>query len=42
MSNLSKKEFSSADTKLRIENEELAGLRINNEWHFNIKRRLIF
>lgn len=35
ISNLLKKEFTPDDIKLRIENEELAGLKIDNEWHIN-------
>ena len=35
ISNLLKKEFSPDDIKLRIENEELPGLKIDNEWHIN-------
>ena len=35
MSNLLKKGFSPDDIKLRIENEELPGLKIDNEWHIN-------
>jgi len=35
ISNLLKKEFTSDDIKLRIENEELPGLKIDNEWHIN-------
>ena len=35
ISNLLKKEFTPDDIKLRIENEELLGLKIDNEWHIN-------
>ena len=35
ISNLLKKEFTPDDIKLRIENEELPGLKIDNEWHIN-------
>jgi len=35
ISNLLNAEFSPDDIKLRIENEELPGLKINNEWHIN-------
>ena len=33
--NLLNAEFSPDDIKLRIENEELTGLKIDNEWHIN-------
>jgi len=35
ISNLLKKEFTPDDIKLRIENEELPGLKIDNKWHIN-------
>ena len=35
ISNLLNAEFSPDDIKLRIENEELPGLKIDNEWHIN-------
>lgn len=35
ISNLLKKEFGPDDIKLRIKNEELPGLKIDNEWHIN-------
>ena len=35
ISYLLKKEFTPDDLKLRIENEELPGLKIGNEWHIN-------
>jgi hypothetical protein len=35
ISNLLDAEFSPDDIKLRIENEELPGLKIDNEWHIN-------
>jgi len=37
ISNLLNAEFSPDDIKLRIENEELPGLKIDNEWHINKK-----
>lgn len=33
ISNLLNAEFSPDDIKLRIENEELPGLKVDNEWH---------
>ena len=35
ISNLLKEEFTPDDIKLRIENEELPGLKIDNKWHIN-------
>lgn len=35
ISNLLNTEFSPDDIKLRIEKEELPGLKIDNEWHIN-------
>ena len=35
ISYLLKKEFTPDDLKLRIENEELPGQKIGNEWHIN-------
>jgi len=35
ISNLLNAEFSPDDIKLRIENEKLPGLKIDNEWHIN-------